>query len=163
MGTFTTVLIENYNLNKTSGENTAAIEAWIGISQDIPPIIVAVLAGLLQQIFGARMLLIVSAVPSLLSWLVVAVSSPRSLVPILLSRMFAGLASGLLTGNSYLADLASDNNRSSLKMVEVSAVQCSEVQRSDFIQRKTTTVFSVLPPMKIQKSYFQAFHNFCIF
>ena len=123
MGTFTTVLIENYNLNKTSGENTAAIEAWIGISQDIPPIIVAVLAGLLQQIFGARMLLIVSAVPSLLSWLVVAVSSPRSLVPILLSRMFAGLASGLLTGNSYLADLASDSNRSSLKMVEVSEVK----------------------------------------
>ena len=64
--------------------------------------------------------MIVSAVPSLLSWLVVAVSSPRSLVPILLSRMFAGLASGLLTGNSYLADMASNNNRSSLKMVEVS-------------------------------------------
>ena len=125
MGTFTTVLIENYNLNKTSRETTAAIEAWIGISQDIPPIIVAVLAGLLQQIFGARRLLIASAVPSVLSWLVVAVSSPTSLFAILLSRTFAGLASGLLTGNSYLADLASDNNRSSLKMVEVSAVQCS--------------------------------------
>ena len=119
-GTFTTVLIENYNLNKTSGEHDPTTEAWIGISQDIPPIMVAILAGFLQQILGARMLLIISAVPSLLSWLVVALLTPKSFPAILASRLLAGLASGLLTGNSYLADLANNNNRSSLKMVEVS-------------------------------------------
>ena len=119
-GTFTTVLIENYNLNKTSGEHDPTTEAWIGISQDIPPIMVAILAGYLQQILGARMLLIISAVPSLLSWLVVALLTPQSFPAILASRLLAGLASGLLTGNSYLADLANNNNRSSLKMVEVS-------------------------------------------
>ena len=119
-GTFTTVLIENYNLNKTSGEHDPTIEAWIGISQDIPPIMVAILAGFLQQILGARMLLIISAVPSLLSWLVVALLTPKSFPAILTSRLLAGLASGPLTGNSYLADLANNNNRSSLKMVEVS-------------------------------------------
>ena len=119
-GTFTTVLIENYNLNKTSGEHDPTIEAWIGISQDIPPIIVAVLAGFLQQTLGARKLLIISAVPSVLSWVVMTAWSPTSLVAITTSRSLAGLASGLLTGNTYLADLANNNNRSSLKMVEVS-------------------------------------------
>ena len=131
-GTFTTVLIENYNLNKTATENNAAIEAWIGISQDIPPIIVAVLAGFLQQVLGARMLLIISAVPSILSWLVVASLPPHSLPAILISRTLTGLASGLLTGNSYLADMANNNNRSSLKMVEVSPVTGKSSNQSKF-------------------------------
>ena len=95
------------------------MEALIGILSDVPPIIMAVLGGILQQLVGPRRLLMVTAVPSLLSWLVLALW-PQSLTSILLSRILAGLGNGLLTGNSYLADMAGNTNRSSLKMVEVS-------------------------------------------
>ena len=124
-GSITTVLIEQYErTNKTysSGQaNEAVREAMIGTFQDIPPIIIAVLGGFLQQMFGPRNLLIVSAVPSILSWLLLA-ADPLSFPCILLSRLMTGFSNGLLTGNVYLANIASSGNISSLKMIEVSRV-----------------------------------------
>ena len=125
-GSFTTVLIEQYEkTNKTSSTSEAVREAMIGTFQDIPPIIVAVLGGFLQQMFGPRKLLIVSAVPSILSWVLVA-SDPASFTCILLSRLMAGFSNGLLTGNVYLANVASTSNIPSLKMVEVSNRQLTK-------------------------------------
>ena len=118
-GSFTTVLIEHYErINKTGGSSEAVREAMIGTFQDIPPILVAVLGGFLQQLFGPRKLLIVSAVPSLVSWLLVA-AAPLSFTAILASRLMAGFSNGLLTGNVYLVNIASTNNIPSLKMIEV--------------------------------------------
>ena len=126
-GSFTTVLIEHYEkMNKTgsSSSSEAVREAMIGTFQDIPPILVAVLGGFLQQLFGPRKLLIVSAVPSLLSWLLVA-AAPLSFTAILTSRLMAGFSNGLLTGNVYLVNIASTNNIPSLKMLEVTSHQTS--------------------------------------
>ena len=119
-GSFTTVLIEHYErLNKTGSSSSEAVrEAMIGTFQDIPPILVAVLGGFLQQLFGPRKLLIVSALPSLVSWLLVA-AAPLSFTAILTSRLMAGFSNGLLTGNVYLVNIASTNNIPSLKMLEV--------------------------------------------
>ena len=111
-GSFTTVLIEHYEkMNKTgsSSSSEAVREAMIGTFQDIPPILVAVLGGFLQQMFGPRKLLIVSAVPSLVSWLLVA-AAPLSFTAILTSRLMAGFSNGLLTGNVYLVNIASTKN-----------------------------------------------------
>ena len=122
-GSITTVLIEQYEkTNKTEdmSEATEAVrEAMIGTFQDIPPILVAILGGFLQQMFGPRKLLIVSALPSILSWLILA-ADPLSFPCILLSRLMTGFSNGLLTGNVYLANVASSANISSLKMIEVS-------------------------------------------
>ena len=74
-------------------------DAVIGIIQDIPPVIFAVAGGFLQQRFGPKKLLISSAVPSILSWVVVGLW-PNSFITILSSRLLAGLANGLLTGNT---------------------------------------------------------------
>ena len=116
-GSFTTVLIEHYERMNKTGSSTVR-EAMIGTFQDIPPIVVAVLGGFLQQMFGPRKLLIVSAVPSLVSWLLVA-AAPLSFPAILTSRLMAGFSNGLLTGNVYLVNIASTNNIPSLKMMEV--------------------------------------------
>ena len=94
------------------------MEAMIGTFQDIPPIVVAVLGGFLQQLFGPRKLLIASAIPSIFSWVFVAVN-PSSITFILLSRVSAGLANGLLSGNVYLSNIASPKYIGSFKMVEV--------------------------------------------
>ena len=121
-GSITTVLIEQYErTNKTGQANEAVREAMIGTFQDIPPIIIAVLGGFLQQMFGPRNLLIVSAVPSIVSWVLLA-ANPLSFPCILLSRLMTGFSNGLLTGNVYLANIASSGNISSLKMIEVSRV-----------------------------------------
>ena len=121
-GSFATVLIEQYEkMNQTSNTSEAVREAMIGTFQDIPPILVAVIGGFLQQMFGPRKLLIVSAVPSILSWVLVA-SDPASFPCILLSRLMAGFSNGLLTGSVYLANIASSCNIPSLKMIEVSTI-----------------------------------------
>ena len=126
-GSFTTVLIDHYEqLNHTSprpglgssAEDQDMMEAMIGTFQDIPPIVVAVLGGFLQQLFGPRKLLIASAIPSIFSWVFVAVN-PSSITFILLSRVSAGLANGLLSGNVYLSNIASPKYIGSFKMVEV--------------------------------------------
>ena len=128
-GSFTTVLIEHYEqLNTTSSTSTseeisqedgdAIMEAMIGTFQDIPPIIVAVLGGFLQQLFGPRKLLIVSTIPSIFSWVFVALY-PSSITCLLLSRVCAGLANGLLSGNVYMSNIASPKFIGSFKMVEV--------------------------------------------
>ena len=80
-------------------EEDSVRDAVIGIAQDIPPIIFAVAGGFLQQRFGPKKLLISSAVPSILSWVVVGLWA-NSFVAILSSRLLAGLANGLLTGNT---------------------------------------------------------------
>ena len=130
MGSFTTVLIDHYEqLSQTSprpglgssAEDQDMMEAMIGTFQDIPPIVVAVLGGFLQQLFGPRKLLIASAIPSIFSWVFVAVN-PSSITFILLSRVSAGLANGLLSGNVYLSNIASPKYIGSFKMVEVNTV-----------------------------------------
>ena len=101
-GNFTTVLIKHYNdvvRDQEEEEEDSVRDAVIGITQDIPPIIFAVAGGFLQQRFGPKKLLISSAVPSILSWVVVALW-PNSYIAILSSRLLAGLANGLLTGNT---------------------------------------------------------------
>ena len=80
-------------------EEDCVRDAVIGIAQDIPPIIFAVAGGFLQQRFGPKKLLISSAVPGILSWLVLALWS-QSFIAILSSRLMAGIANGLLTGNT---------------------------------------------------------------
>ena len=126
-GSFTTVLIEHYeHLNSSSSahklraldDDKDVMEAMLGTFQDIPPIIVAVLGGFLQQLFGPRKLLIVSAIPSIFSWVFVALN-PSSITFLLLSRVSAGLANGLLSGNVYLSNIASPKYIGSFKMVEV--------------------------------------------
>ena len=74
-------------------------DAVIGIIQDIPPVIFAVAGGFLQQRVGPKKLLMSSAVPSILSWVVVALW-PDSYIVILSSRILAGTANGLLAGNT---------------------------------------------------------------
>ena len=74
-------------------------DALIGIIQDIPPIIFALAGGFLQLRFGPKKLLISSALPSILSWVVVGLW-PDSFGAILSSRLLAGTANGLLTGNT---------------------------------------------------------------
>ena len=76
-------------------------EAVIGVIQEIPPILFALIGGFLQQKVGPKKLLISSAVPSILSWVVVALWS-QSFLAILSSRLLAGLASGLLSGNRLI-------------------------------------------------------------
>ena len=100
-GNFTTVLIKYYNdvVRDKEEEEDSGSDAVIGIAQDIPPIIFAVAGGFLQQRFGPKKLLISSAVPSILSWVVVGLWA-NSFVAILSSRLLAGLANGLLTGNT---------------------------------------------------------------
>ena len=100
-GNFTTVLIKYYNdvVRDQEEEEDSVRDAVIGIAQDIPPIIFAVAGGFLQQRFGPKKLLISSAVPSILSWVVVGLW-PNSFITILSSRLLAGLANGLLTSNT---------------------------------------------------------------
>ena len=121
-GSFTTILIEQFGkldaLNATLQEDMAMMEAMIGSFQDIPPIIVAIIGGFLQQLLGPRRVLILSAVPNILSWLLITINY-SSVKTILLSRVSAGLANGLLTGNVYLSNIASPKNIGSFKMIEV--------------------------------------------
>ena len=100
-GNFTTVLIKYYNdvVRDQEEEEDSGSDAVIGIAQDIPPIIFALAGGFLQQRFGPKKLLISSAVPSILSWVVVGLWAD-SFIAILSSRLLAGLSNGLLTGNT---------------------------------------------------------------
>ena len=100
-GNFTTVLIKYYNdvVRDKEEEEDSGSDAVIGIAQDIPPIIFALAGGFLQQRFGPKKLLISSAVPSILSWVVVGLWAD-SFIAILSSRLLAGLSNGLLTGNT---------------------------------------------------------------
>ena len=53
--------------------------------EDYPPLVLATLGGLLQQVFGSRRLLQATAVPTLLTWLVI-IFDPQSLPCLLASR-----------------------------------------------------------------------------
>ena len=63
-------------------------------------------------------MLIVSSLPSIVSWLLL-VLGPGSAPCLLLSRAAAGLAGGLLTANVYLPCVASYKFMGTLKMIEV--------------------------------------------
>lgn len=47
---FTTILIEHYEQSFPSARDLHVVEAMLGTFQDIPPILVAVLGGFLQQV-----------------------------------------------------------------------------------------------------------------
>ena len=98
---FTTILIKYYNdeVKDPAEAEDPVRDAVIGVIQEIPPILFAVAGGFLQQRFGPKNLLISSAVPSMLSWVLVGLWA-NSFVAILSSRLLAGLANGLLTGNT---------------------------------------------------------------
>ena len=81
----------------------------------------AVFGGILQQLYGAKKLLIVSAIPSFISWILIA-TSPDSVPALLLSRFSAGIASGLLIGNIYVQNAASVHFFGPFKMIEVSVL-----------------------------------------
>ena len=166
---FTTVLIEHYEKHFSSSKDEFAsnkdlVEAMIGTFQDIPPIIVALIGGYLQQVFGPRKVLIASGFPSILSWILVAagkirkryfcgqwswswwwvfpldptfsqfwsLTGPSSISCLLMSRICAGLAFGLLSGNVYMVHVASDANIGSMKMVEVDTKK--HLKTSTFIE-----------------------------
>ena len=73
----------------------------LGTFDEIRPIAIAILGGVLQQLFGPKKMLMVSAVPSILSWVLI-VLAPDSVLSLLLSRACAGLAYGLIIGNVWL-------------------------------------------------------------
>ena len=83
--------------------------------------VMGILSGFLQQSLGPKRILQVTALPGLLSWLLVVIN-PDSPHLALTSRFMAGLCNGLLTANVYAADMSSTKHRSSLKMVEVSSL-----------------------------------------
>ena len=103
---FTTILIEHYektfkNSTDPFETNKDIVEAMLGTFQvkcfihstfllrkclqDIPPILVSVMGGFLQQMYGPKRILMVSAVPSILSWFLVALGS-SSISILLMSR-----------------------------------------------------------------------------
>ena len=86
--------------------------------EDYAPVIVAVLGGFLQQLFGPKKILIAAGIPGLISWLLVAIK-PSSIHFLLASRFLAGFSNGLLTGNVYMADVAPSKYISSFKSIEV--------------------------------------------
>ena len=65
----------------------------------------ALLGGYFQQIYGSKNLLMVSAVPGFVSWVVLA-AAPNSVPALFMSRLFAGLASGLLLGCIHAKNVA---------------------------------------------------------
>ena len=97
-----------YNINRKHTYLTGTFE-------DYGPILVAVLGGFLQQLFGPK---IAAGIPSFLSWLLVAIN-PMSVYVLLGSRLLAGFSNGLLTGNVYMADVAPSEYISSFKSIEV--------------------------------------------
>ena len=90
----------------------------LGTFDEIPPIVIAILGGFLQQLFGPKRMLIVSAVPSIISWVLPALA-PDSVLSLLLSRACAGLAYGLIIGNIFLPNTVSSKYLGSFKMIEV--------------------------------------------
>ena len=63
----------------------------LAILEDVPPVVLAPLGGIFQQMFGSKKLLVASAIPSLLSWIVIA-ARPAS-IPFLLSSRWPLLSS----------------------------------------------------------------------
>ena len=110
---FTTILIEHYektfkNSTDPFETNKDIVEAMLGTFQvkcfihstfllrkylqDIPPILVSVMGGFLQQMYGPKRILMVSAVPSILSWFLVALGS-SSISILLMSRFIQNFSS----------------------------------------------------------------------
>ena len=89
-----------------------------GTFDEIPPIFIAILGGVFQQIVGPKKMLLVSAVASILSWMFIVVST-RSTICLLMSRACAGFAQALLIGNVYLAGVVRHKFLGPFKMIEV--------------------------------------------
>ena len=71
--------------NLSGGNNHLTTLSPKTLLQDIPPILVSVMGGFLQQMYGPKRILMVSAVPSILSWFLVALGS-SSISILLMSR-----------------------------------------------------------------------------
>ena len=118
-GSFTTVKIDHLrSLELKDPSNARLYEILIGTFEDYAPMVVAVLGGLLQSLFGPKKILIASAVPGFLSWLLLIIN-PDSIILLLSSRLLAGLSNGLLTVSVYMPDIAPKESVPSLKQIEV--------------------------------------------
>ena len=107
-----------YGSEEMDESNMKLNEKLLGTFDEIPPIVMALLGGFLQQMFGPKKMLILSALPGILSWLLIVLAS-ESVTSLLLSRACAGVAYGLLIGNVYLPNTVSNKNLGSFKMIEV--------------------------------------------
>ena len=118
-GSFTTVLIDHFrSLKLEDSPNTLLYETLLGTFEDYAPILVAVLGGFLQTLFGPKKILIAAAIPGFLSWVLVIIN-PNSIHLLLGSRLLAGLSDGFLTGNVYMPDVTPDKYILSFKSIEV--------------------------------------------
>ena len=90
---------------------------------DVPTLFIAILGGVLQNVFSPKVILIFTAVPGFVSWIFLALA-PGSFSFLLLSRASAGLANGLLLGNIYLSNIASYQFLGSFKIIEVILFFC---------------------------------------
>ena len=85
---------------------------------DVPIIFIAILGGMSQRLFSPKLMLTVSAVSGIFSWLILALD-PGSIACLLLSRATSGLATGLSIGNIYLSNVASREFLGSFSMIQV--------------------------------------------
>ena len=98
--------------------NTQLYEILLGTFEDYAPIVVAVLGGFLQSLFGPKKILIAAGFAGLLSWLLM-ITNPDSILLLLISRLLAGLSNGFLTVSVYMPDIAPEVFVPSLKQIEV--------------------------------------------
>ena len=123
-GSFTTVLIDHFRTIKLEDSSKSLLyETLLGTFEDYAPILVAVLGGFLQTLFGPKKILIAAAIPGFLSWVLVIIN-PDSIFLLLGSRLLAGFSNGLLTGNVYMPDVAPSKFISSFKSIEVFEKNC---------------------------------------
>ena len=87
-------------------------------AEDYAPILVVIVSGFLQQWLGPKLMLQLTAIPYIASFVMVSIS-PDNWGLVIASRFIAGLAQGLLSSNVYLADMSHKDHRQTLKMIEV--------------------------------------------
>ena len=118
-GSFTTVKIDHLrSLELKDPSNTQPYEILLGTFEDYAPIVVAVLGGFLQSLFGPKKILIAAGFAGFLSWLLM-ITNPDSIPLLLVSRLLAGLSNGFLTVSVYMPDIAPEEYVPSLKQIEV--------------------------------------------
>ena len=85
--------ISQIDVGSTSGSLVFSPHLWLltssllttAVLEDVPPMALASLGGIFQQLFGPRKLLVASAIPSLLSWVAI-IARPTSIPCLLSSR-----------------------------------------------------------------------------
>ena len=114
----------------------------LGIIDEIPQIVIAIVGGFLQQVSSPKQILIVSSIPQILSWVLLFVG-PSSVPCLLMSRACAGLGIGLISANVYLPSVASYKFLGPFKMIEVGVWRYSRLSDC-FIQNACWGVGSIL-------------------